>query len=48
MIVVTVTDEDGINDWDVFDIAGWLSEASRSQEADWRASVFEYWVEENS
>lgn len=48
MIVVAVADKDSINDWDVFNVAGGLSEASRPQEADWGASVFEYRVEENS
>lgn len=48
MIVVAVADEDGIDDWDIFNIAGRLSEASRPQEADRGASVFEYRVEQNS
>ena len=48
MIIVTMRDGHGIDDWDVCNLAGSGCEALGTDEAEGRAAIFEDWVEENA
>lgn len=45
---MAVADDDGVDDGDVFEVAGLRGEALRAHECEWRAAVFKDGIEENA
>lgn len=48
VVVVAVADDDGVDDGDVFEVAGLRGEAFRTHECEWRAAVFKDGIEQDT
>lgn len=48
VVVVVMTDDYKVNDWQVLDLAWWRREALQALDRDGRAAVLEDWVEEDA